>query len=1555
MNASNSSIFLQRCTLLRRLARRVMYGGVVVATAAALVGGSESAHANGAVTASPATAAATRPCDAGGYNPCNWDAIQIMNLIAHPQADTVVVSSHRGLHALVNGSYATIPENSPDAIDATARAGLPEVELDVKLSKDGTPVISHDTTVGRETNFSQDLSTLHSCTSNECFDPFADPNDQTNAARNPALDTVGDNTLNGFRSYVFLRDSVSLQVRDGTIFHLPSLKQMLQNMTFRKEQMVLALDIRTPDIARAALPILASTIDSMGRSYLADTLFKVPFIATPSAAAVQQMFPQYRNQVNYQPVFNTGDACGPITNDACSGFGGATSEAGGESNLVAALNDVEQNSGVKVPAVEVQLKKNGGNMQQLLDDVRHYPGSAQRRSVTVFSPYQDIDPAQHGLDPSKAPYFFKTNGYCCNTLPDFYFNSTPASSGAFPPDTTDQRVDLSFLTSEVFNGVTTDNAATIAAQIDTTRRDLPNEPPAASAPVSSRSCDVYDFYGTPCAEAVSTTRALYANYAGPLYQAQRTSDKATKDIGLLAAGGYADAASQDSFCANTSCVITKIYDQSPEHNDLTVEGAGGAGVADHGADASALPVMIAGHKVYGVDVTGQVGYRDNNTDGTARNGHPEGMYMVASGTHVNDGCCFDFGNVEANNQDTGNGHMDAVNLGTKCYFPPCTGSGPWVEADLENGLFSGGNGSNLANKGNGSNFVTALLKNDGQTTYALKGGDSQSGGLSTWYSGALPNLGGYTPMQQEGGIVLGTGGDNSNASIGSFFEGVMTAGYPSDAADNAVQANIVSAGYAGSSGSSGPSGGSGAAAAATAGPAVAHEGYSSVYTVDASNNHLQETYLPAIGQPWATQDLSGNYGTPAVAPGTEPVALTHDGYTSVYTVDASNGHLQETFLPAIGQGWSTQDLSANYGTPQTGVTPTAVVHDGYTSVYTVDASNGHLQETFLPALGQGWATQDLSANYGTPQVLAGTSSVAVYHSGYTSVYTIDANHDLQETYLPAIGQRWASQDLSANYGTPQSTVTPTAVVHAGYTSVYTVDQSNNDLQETYLPAIGQRWASQDLSANYGTPPVAAGTQPVALFHTGYTSVYTVDTASDHLQETYLPAIGQSWTTQDLSAKYGTPVTTRTPIVLLHADTSGALTWTSVYTFNQFDNHLQETYLSAIGSSWITQDLSAKFGTPARNGTDLPTAGWSAIHDGYTSVYTVDASNGHLQETYLPAMNQPWSTQDLSANYGTPAVRGGVAPVTVTHDGYTSVFTVDQSNNHLQETFLPAIGQGWSTQDLSANYGTAATTVAPTVAVHNGYTSVYTVDASNGHLQETYLSAIGQPWVVQDLSANYGTPSVSANTSPSAIVHSNYTSVYTVDASNNDVQETYLPSVGAPWATQDLSAKYGTPTTNVSPAALAHDGYTSVYTVDSSDSHLQETFLPAIGDPWTSQDLSTNYGAPSVASGKPPVALYHTGYASVYTVNASNGNLQETYLPSIGSPWTSQDLSAKYGTPPPNQAPSALLHYDTSGGLTFTSVFTVNASDQHLQETYLPAINQPWTTQDLSAKYGTPPV
>ncbi|WP_433305906.1 arabinofuranosidase catalytic domain-containing protein [Actinoplanes sp. CA-030573] len=322
--------------------------------------------------------------------------------------------------------------------------------------------------------------------------------------------------------------------------------------------------------------------------------------------------------------------------------------------------------------------------------------------------------------------------------------------------------------------------------------------PGSAQAAGTGPCDIYASNGTACVAAHSTTRALFGAYSGRLYQVTRASDGATHDVGTLAAGGYANAADHDAFCNGTTCRITKIWDQTSRHNDLSVAPDGGAGSGDRGAGASVIAVTAGGHKVYGIWGTPGVGYRYTGVaSGVAVNGQPEGVYMVASGTHVNSDCCFDYGNAESTPYDTGNGHMDAVSIATTCYFAPCQGSGPWIEADLENGMFQGGNGSN-PNPGNNSPFVTAVLKNNGQTTYALKGGNSQSGGLTTWYNGSLPtDKPGYKPMHQEGGIILAIGGDNSNRNRGTWFEGAMTYGYPTDAAENAVQANVVAAGYSG--------------------------------------------------------------------------------------------------------------------------------------------------------------------------------------------------------------------------------------------------------------------------------------------------------------------------------------------------------------------------------------------------------------------------------------------------------------------------------------------------------------------------------------------------------------------------------------------------------------------------------------------------------------------------------------------------------------------------------------------------------------------------------------
>jgi hypothetical protein len=80
-------------------------------------------------------------------------------------------------------------------------------------------------------------------------------------------------------------------------------------------------------------------------------------------------------------------------------------------------------------------------------------------------------------------------------------------------------------------------------------------------------------------------------------------------------------------------------------------------------------------------------------------------------------------------------------------------------------------------------------------TYAIYQGNAQSGALTS--TGVIPLPNGYQPMKQEGAIILGIGGDNSNWASGHFFEAVMTRGMPTKQAMEAVQNNIVSARYAG--------------------------------------------------------------------------------------------------------------------------------------------------------------------------------------------------------------------------------------------------------------------------------------------------------------------------------------------------------------------------------------------------------------------------------------------------------------------------------------------------------------------------------------------------------------------------------------------------------------------------------------------------------------------------------------------------------------------------------------------------------------------------------------
>jgi len=314
-------------------------------------------------------------------------------------------------------------------------------------------------------------------------------------------------------------------------------------------------------------------------------------------------------------------------------------------------------------------------------------------------------------------------------------------------------------------------------------------PPAMQLP-----CDIYAADGGPCMAAHSTVRALLAAYSGPLYQVKK-ADGTTTDVPALAPGGLADSSVQDTFCGASACTISIIYDQSGKGNHLTKTGPGGSAKpgGDNEADAKALPLTLGGKKVYGEHNPSGVGYRNNAAKGTATGDNAETEYMITSGDYMNGGCCFDYGNMETNTHDNGEGTMEAIYFGNCTIWGKGGGSGPWVMGDLENGLWAGNTSPYAMNTPVAFKYVTAMLKGDaaGKNHWAIKAGNAQTGKLTKMFDGVRPSSR-YNPMRKEGAIGLGTGGDNSNGAQGNFFEGIMTAHYSSDTADDAVQANIIS-------------------------------------------------------------------------------------------------------------------------------------------------------------------------------------------------------------------------------------------------------------------------------------------------------------------------------------------------------------------------------------------------------------------------------------------------------------------------------------------------------------------------------------------------------------------------------------------------------------------------------------------------------------------------------------------------------------------------------------------------------------------------------------------
>ena len=112
------------------------------------------------------------------------------------------------------------------------------------------------------------------------------------------------------------------------------------------------------------------------------------------------------------------------------------------------------------------------------------------------------------------------------------------------------------------------------------------------------------------------------SYTGPLYQVRSGSSSpntgtggTTKDIGITA-DGYADAATQDTFCTGSTCTVSILYDQSGNGNNLvtgttgTYDGPSGPEcTTDYESSATKGAVTAGGHKVYALYMNVHEGYR----------------------------------------------------------------------------------------------------------------------------------------------------------------------------------------------------------------------------------------------------------------------------------------------------------------------------------------------------------------------------------------------------------------------------------------------------------------------------------------------------------------------------------------------------------------------------------------------------------------------------------------------------------------------------------------------------------------------------------------------------------------------------------------------------------------------------------------------------------------------------------------------------------------------------------------------------------------------------------
>jgi hypothetical protein len=329
--------------------------------------------------------------------------------------------------------------------------------------------------------------------------------------------------------------------------------------------------------------------------------------------------------------------------------------------------------------------------------------------------------------------------------------------------------------------------------------------------------DVAKAAGTPFVAAHAMTRALFASYTGPLFQALRTSDNQVKDIGIVASTGLVDLSTFNTFCSGTSCKVTTLYDQSGNGNDMwradssSANQPGTPTLCDlmeidfwQMSDGTKVPIAVSSGALWR-DKTSCLRNRDK-TKNMPKGASPQTEYAIFHSQYLNANCCFNYGNTNNAIAYSGPGTLSALNFSTITFWSEGAGNGPWPMVDFETGVYAGNTAKcksgvpttvDCTSTGENPNpsvtfdIVTTLFKHNGVDHWALKTGNAKSGALSVNIDlPALPK--GYSPLKQLGGLGLGEGGAGDHNGNGGFSEGAVMAGETTNATDDAIQQSIVS-------------------------------------------------------------------------------------------------------------------------------------------------------------------------------------------------------------------------------------------------------------------------------------------------------------------------------------------------------------------------------------------------------------------------------------------------------------------------------------------------------------------------------------------------------------------------------------------------------------------------------------------------------------------------------------------------------------------------------------------------------------------------------------------